>query len=78
MTKHTDSGSLLQLAIRFLWTTFSATPSTKFFPLQDIKHMIDLLRKWMASLAKEEKENSEYCEVIPYMLHASWRLESNL
>ncbi|KAF5468179.1 hypothetical protein F2P56_012356 [Juglans regia] len=66
MTKQqTHTQSLLELGIQFFGTTFSATPPTKILPLKDIKHIVDLLRKWLVSSTIEEKSNSEYWEVMP-------------
>ncbi|XP_018824907.1 UPF0481 protein At3g47200-like isoform X2 [Juglans regia] len=65
--QQTHNESLLVLAIRFFWTTFSPTASTKIsHELKDIKHIVDLLRKWMVvSSTIEEGNSSEYWKVIP-------------
>ncbi|KAG7943532.1 hypothetical protein I3843_15G045100 [Carya illinoinensis] len=66
MTKQqTHNESLLQLAIQFFGTAFSATPPTQILPLKDVKHIVDLLRKWLVSSTIEEENNSDYWEVMP-------------
>ncbi|XP_040996686.1 UPF0481 protein At3g47200-like isoform X1 [Juglans microcarpa x Juglans regia] len=66
MTKQqTHTHSLLELAIHFFGTTFSATPPTKILSLKDIKHIVDLLRKWLVSSTTVEENNSKYWEVMP-------------
>ncbi|KAB1211769.1 hypothetical protein CJ030_MR6G025622 [Morella rubra] len=58
--------SLTELAVKFFGMTFSMEPPD-LHPIQDIKHIVDLLRKWLISAAerkgsgeKEEEINQPY------------------
>ncbi|KAF5468172.1 hypothetical protein F2P56_012348 [Juglans regia] len=64
--QQTYNDALLLLAIRFFGSTFSPIPPpTTILPLEGVKHIVDLLRKWLVSSSKEEESNSEYWEVMP-------------
>lgn len=56
---------LTQLAVRFMRVSFSiAPPPSKILPIQDVKHVVDLLRKWLISFTAKEESKSQW-RLIP-------------
>jgi hypothetical protein len=57
--------SLTQLAIEFFSNIFSSTDPIIVRPIQDIKHILDLFRKWLVLLTREQEESRAGWQPMP-------------
>jgi hypothetical protein len=60
-----ENKPLTQLAIEFFSNIFSSTDPGIVPPIQDIKHILDLLREWLVLSTREQEESTAGWQLMP-------------